>query len=143
MVEHILIPVDGSKPSEAALEFAVTNYPDTNITALTVVDPGDLYSAGGIEGAMINYEDLMEAHEGNAEKILEEARAFASDHGVEIETDLVVGRVSRSIVEYIEDSDVDHVIIGSHGRTGASRVLLGSVAETVTRRSPVPVTVVR
>ena len=50
---------------------------------------------------------------------------------------------SANIVEYVETHDVDHVVIGSHGRKGLSRVLLGSVAELVVRRSPVPVTVVR
>jgi len=44
---------------------------------------------------------------------------------------------------YAEDLDVDHIVMDSHGRSGASRVLLGSVAETVTRRSPVSVTIVR
>lgn len=143
MVAHVLVPVDGSKPADEALEFAVANYPEATITALNVIDPGDLYSAGGIEGTAINYEDLMDTHKEHAEKLLEEARETAAEHDVEIETDTTVGRISRSIVEYIEESDVDHVVMGSHGRTGASRVLLGSVAETVTRRSPVPVTVVR
>lgn len=53
------------------------------------------------------------------------------------------GRPARTIVEYVEDHDVDHVVVGSHGRSGLSRTLLGSVAERVVRRSSVPVTVVR
>ncbi|MFW6265865.1 MAG: universal stress protein, partial [Halanaeroarchaeum sp.] len=44
---------------------------------------------------------------------------------------------------YVEETDVDHVVIGSHGRSGVGRILLGSVAERVVRRSPTPVTVVR
>jgi nucleotide-binding universal stress UspA family protein len=46
-------------------------------------------------------------------------------------------------VDYAAEHDIDHIVVGSHGRTGASRILLGSVAETVARRSPVPVTIVR
>jgi len=46
-------------------------------------------------------------------------------------------------VEYAEESDVDHIVIGSHGRSGVSRILLGSVAESVVRRADMPVTVVR
>ena len=49
----------------------------------------------------------------------------------------------REIIGFAEDNDVSHIVIGSHGRTGASRVLLGSVAQTVVRRAPTPVTVVR
>ena len=58
-------------------------------------------------------------------------------------TETVVGRPARTIVDYAEQEDVDAVVIGSHGGEAVGRVLLGSVAETVVRRSPVPVTVVR
>jgi nucleotide-binding universal stress UspA family protein len=54
-----------------------------------------------------------------------------------------VGHPARTIVEYAADETVGHVVIGSHGRVGVSRLLLGSVAEKVVRRSSVPVTVVR
>ena len=58
-------------------------------------------------------------------------------------TEAVVGRPPRTIVDYAEQEDVDAVAVGSHGREGFSRILLDSVAETVVRRSSVPVTVVR
>ncbi|RKD98141.1 universal stress protein [Halopiger aswanensis] len=144
MPTHVLVPIDDSNQSTEALEFACTEYPDATITALHVLDPGDFYAATGVEGGtMANYDQLQEHHETRAESLLEEARDEASAHGVEIETDHVVGGVSRSIVDYADEHDVDHIVIGSHGRTGASRILLGSVAETVARRSPVPVTIVR
>jgi len=60
-----------------------------------------------------------------------------------VETATEVGQPSRTIVAYAQEHDLDHVVIGSYGRKGLSRVLLGSVAELVVRRSPVPVTVVR
>lgn len=144
MTEHVLVPVDESRQSTEALEFACREFPDATITALHVVDPGDFYAATGLEGgAMANYEQIREYHDQQAETVLDEARDRAADLGCEIETDRVVGAVSRTIVDYAADHDVDHIAIGSHGRTGASRILLGSVAETVTRRSPVPVTIVR
>ena len=144
MSSHVLVPIDDSDRSTEALEFACGEYPDAKITALHVLDPGDFYAATGVEGgAMANYDELQDHHETRAETLLEEAREEAADCGKEIEADHVVGGVSRSIVEYAEENDVDHIVIGSHGRTGASRILLGSVAETVARRSPVPVTIVR
>ncbi|WP_440763939.1 universal stress protein [Natronorubrum sp. DTA7] len=144
MVDHVLVPVDDSDRSTQALEFACKEYPDARITALHVLDPGDFYAATGIEGgAMANYEEIQNAHETRAEEILKHARELGAEHGVEIETDHIVGGISRSIVEYADDNDVDHIAIGSHGRTGASRILLGSVAEKVARRSSVPVTIVR
>ncbi len=143
MTRHVLVAVDDSAQSTEALEFACTEYPDATITALYVLDPGDFYAVGGVEGTAINYDEVQGHHEDRAEEILETAREQAADHGVEIETEHVIGGVSRSIVDYADEQDVDHIVIGSHGRTGASRILLGSVAETVARRSPVPVTIVR
>jgi nucleotide-binding universal stress UspA family protein len=75
--------------------------------------------------------------------VLDEAEARAEEHGVPVHRETIVGVPSRAIVEWAEENEVDGVVIGSHGREGVSRVLLGSVAETVVRRSPVPVTVVR
>ncbi|WP_254524978.1 universal stress protein [Natrinema caseinilyticum] len=144
MTRHVLVAVDDSAQSAEALEFACTEYPDATITGLHVLDPGDFYAVGGIEGTtMANYEEVQSHYEERAEEILQDARERAAEHDVEIDTDHVIGGISRSIVEYADDRDVDHIIIGSHGRMGASRILLGSVAETVARRSPVPVTIVR
>ena len=144
MSRHVLVPVDDSDGAKNALEFALEEYADAEITALNVVDPSDFYAATGIEGgAMANYDQIRQNHENRAKRILEAATERAAEHGVEIETDQVLGAVARAIVDYVEEAEIDHVVIGSHGRTGASRILLGSVAETVARRSPVPVTIVR
>ncbi|MWV39846.1 universal stress protein [Natrialba sp. INN-245] len=144
MTNHVLVPIDESDRSTDALEFACREYPDVEITAIHVLDPGDFYAATGIEGgAMANYDEIRKQHENRAEGILERAREQAAAYDHDLETEQVIGSVSRSIVDYVEGSDVDHVVIGSHGRTGASRILLGSVAENVARRSPVPVTIVR
>lgn len=144
MPEHVLVPYDDSERSTDALEFALDEHPDAKITAVHVIDPSDFYAATGMEGgAMANYDAIMEHQNERAENLLDEARERGAESGVDVETDHVVGSVSRSILEYVDDNDIDHVIIGSHGRTGARRILLGSVAETVTRRSPVPVTIVR
>jgi nucleotide-binding universal stress UspA family protein len=60
-----------------------------------------------------------------------------------VDTTAEVGGPANAIVECAEEESVDHIVTGSHGRSGVTRILLGSVAETVVRRSPVPVTVVR
>jgi nucleotide-binding universal stress UspA family protein len=78
--------------------------------------------------------------EASAESMLE---AAAGDLEAAVETATVLGRPARAIVEYAEEEVVDAIVIGSHGRDGVARLLPGSVAETVVRRSPVPVTVVR
>lgn len=142
MEAHFLVPVDDSDPARDALDYAVEHYPDASITALHVIDPAGFSTAISIEGAA-TYADVLETRENWAEEFLAEMTDRAADSGVRIETEYLVGDVGRSIVKYVDTHDVDHVIIGSHGRSGATRVLLGSTAESVTRRSQVPVTVIR
>ncbi|WP_254525634.1 universal stress protein [Natrinema caseinilyticum] len=141
MVRNVLVPIDQSEQATEALEYALSEYPDEQITALHVIHL-DRTAMTGNEGFLYR-DEFLERLNAAGEERLETARERAAEHGVEIDTELARGRPARTISEYVEDNDIDHVVIGSHGRSGPSRVLLGSVAETVTRRSPVPVTIVR
>ncbi|WP_226007069.1 universal stress protein [Natrinema salinisoli] len=141
MARHIIVPVDNSDESTKALEYAVKEYPDERITVLHVVQ-FDRTSLYGDEGFLYS-DEYREQIRKRGTDILERASETAADRGVEVDTALEMGNPARTITAYIAEHDVDHVVLGSHGRTGPARVLLGSVAETVTRRSPVPVTVVR
>jgi nucleotide-binding universal stress UspA family protein len=136
---EILVPTDGSEPAEAALDHAFERFSDDRITALYVMDPVEGATAWGPATG----EDWLGSAEKRAETVLGDVAERGADDGIDIRTDSVVGRPSRAIIEFAEDNDIGHIVIGSHGRDGISRVLLGSVAETVIRRSPVPVTVVR
>lgn len=134
MSESILVPIDDSESSTEALEFALENDPDARFVVIHVHEP--------VYGETLVGQDEAEA---DADALFEEARSIAEEYGVELETvtDRGKGTPSEAIVEYAENNPVEKIVMGSHGREGASRVLLGSVAENVTRRSPVPVTVVR
>ena len=138
MAKRLLVPVDGSDPADAALE----EYPDADITVLSVIDPTDV-GYGSIEAAPSTFEHLQKSAEERTQKVLDEAEARAADHDMTVTAETVIGMPSRAIVEWAENNDIDGIVIGSHGRQGVTRVLLGSVAESVVRRSPVPVTVVR
>jgi nucleotide-binding universal stress UspA family protein len=144
MGRNILVPIDESKQSTRALEFVLEEHPDSRITVVHVINPDDIFQSPGIESSrMASYEQIRQHHEQRAESLLETARKQADDEGVEIETDYLTGKVSKAIIDYADEHDIDHIVLGSHGRTGARRILLGSVAEKIARRSPVPVTIVR
>jgi nucleotide-binding universal stress UspA family protein len=141
---HVLVGFDGSPLSRAALEHAVSTHPDATLTVLNVVDPvGVVYESEtrGLPEAATWYDRELERSEG----LLEEAAALVGRRAPErdLTTATEVGPPARTILEYVDSHGVDHVVVGSHGRTGGSRLVFGSVAETVIRRSPVPVTVVR
>ncbi|KYH25732.1 universal stress protein [Halalkalicoccus paucihalophilus] len=142
MDERILVPVDESDQSRAALGYAIDAFPDSSIAVVHAIDPRDFRTYGGVEG-WIDMEQLAEQQRAHAERLVEDAREQAAERDITVETNVVTGKPARVIVDYAEDNDIDHVIMGSHGRSGVSRVLLGSVAERVVRRSPVPVTIVR
>lgn len=142
MAEHVLVPHDGSPQAADALRHALAEYPRAEITVYHVIDPTDTgYSAGAMLPDFS--EQWYEQAKAAAEELFEDAREQATDHEGELRTVRELGRPSRKIVDYAQEQDVDHIVMGSHGRSGVSRILLGSVAETVARRSPVPVTVVR
>lgn len=144
MTSTILVPVDQSEPSTAAVDFAFSEFYDPRITALHVIDSGNLAAvASADEYTTVASEEFREQQETNAEQILMDVEEKANKQNVELETETVVGPPARSIVQYADEHDIDHIVLGSHGRTGTSRVLLGSVAETVARRAPVPVTIAR
>jgi nucleotide-binding universal stress UspA family protein len=142
MVKRLLVPIDGSDPADAALEFALEEYPDADITVLSVIDPTDV-GYGSIEAAPSTFEHLQKSAEERTQKVLDEAESRAAEHDMTVTAETVIGMPSRAIVEWAENNDIDGIVVGSHGRQGVTRVLLGSVAESVVRRSPVPVTVVR
>lgn len=143
MKKHVLVPLDGSDESEKAFEFALEEFADARLTLLHVVDPRSSEHVQVTEGSIPFDDETREKMVADAATVLDEYARRAEESGVEATKEYKVGKPSKEIVEYAEKEAVDHVVVGSHGRSGVSRVLLGSVAENVTRRSPVPVTVVR
>ena len=134
----LLVPYDGSEPAQQAVEYAVETWGDQRIVLLRVIEFADGTLEAGVD---LIKERLKESREEGAAELTDELLATLAD--VEYDVETVVGKPAREIVSYAEANDIEGIVIGSHGRTGASRVLLGSVAQTVVRRAPVPVTVVR
>lgn len=141
MGHHILLAYDGTPQSEAAAEWVAHSFPEAKVTILTVLDPMEGFLDTFGYGSQ-QYEIWRDEAEQEAEELLESAVAHFDDDA-DVETATTSGEVARSIVEYAAEHSVDQIVVGSHGRTGVSRVLLGSVAEEVVRRAPTPVSVVR
>jgi nucleotide-binding universal stress UspA family protein len=143
MVERVLVPVDGSEQGSQATEFVAAEFPEATMVLLHVIDPARETSYPSATLPSFS-EEWYEREKGRAEDLFEEIeQAVGEETTTERATE--VGKPTDVIVDFAgdEDNDIDHVAMGSHGRQGVSRLLLGSVAETVIRRSAVPVTVVR
>jgi nucleotide-binding universal stress UspA family protein len=141
MPTNVLVAFDGSPLSERALTYAIETFPDAPITSIYVINPIDSVidvEAGGLPVAEDWYENAKEG----ATRIHTTATDIAAERSIELNTVTEVGKPARAILEYADDHDVDQIVMGSHGRSGIDRALLGSVAETVTRRARIPVTII-
>ena len=141
MTDRILIGVDESEQALDALSFAADEWPESDLVLVSVIDPAQGGYAPGA-GVPSNAEQWYERRKTETEELLA-AAADSIDTAGSVETTTTVGTPAAAIVEYAADHDVDHIVVGSHGRGGISRIVLGSVAESVVRNAPVPVTVVR
>ena len=134
-LERILVPTDGSDGARAAGDHAIELAAATG-SALHVVHVVD----GGATGFERSIPGVLEALEESGRQALDEVVASADNAELEtIEATVLSGTVARAIVDYARERDVDCIVMGTHGRTGVGRLLLGSVAERVVRLADVPV----
>ncbi len=139
MYSEILVPTDGSPASDAAIEHAIdiADRYDARVHSLYVVD-GAAYST--LEaGADV----VVEALESEGEEATGRVSTAAENAGVDCTTTVVTGTAYRSIRDYVDERGIDLIVMGTHGRKGLDRYLLGSVTERVVRTSDVPVLTVR
>lgn len=147
MYDTILIPTDGSDVAETAITHAVelaATY-DAALHALYVVDTTAVdIGLGAEQGDRIRAGrfDEMPELEARAREATGSVAARGRDRGLEVTEAVVGGQPHREIADYADDHGVDMIVLGSAGRGGVSRALLGSVAERTLRTSTVPVLVV-
>ncbi|WP_277555407.1 universal stress protein [Halobaculum limi] len=139
MYERILVPTDGSPAAAAAVDHAVAlaDQFDATIHALYVVD-ATAYSA--VEAGT---DIVAAALEREGEGAVAAIREAADDRELPVVESVVSGRAFSSIIEYADENDVDLIVMGTHGRRGLDRYLLGSVTERVVRSANQPVLTVR
>mgnify|MGYP000241764857 CR=1 FL=1 len=142
MAKRILVPVDSSEQAHEACEFVVREFPDATMVLLHVINPSEAgYSA---QASIPSFsEEWFEREKATAEELFDDLVTATEAYDIEVERVVEVGRPTKAIVDYAADHDIDQIVMGSHGRSGVSRILLGSVAETVVRQASVPVTVTR
>jgi nucleotide-binding universal stress UspA family protein len=139
MYGEILLPTDGSEATERAVEHAVdlAKTYGARLHAVYVVD------ATAYASLETGAELVLDALEDEGKAAVERVAAAAESAGVDCETHVLSGSTHRTLMEYVEDEGVDLVVMGTHGRRGVRRYLLGSVTERVVRSCPVPVMTVR
>ena len=131
--KKILFPTDFSHTGDAALEMATSLARDTGATLMIahVEEAPNVYAGGEF------YYGIPNPPTEELRRMLEEVKP--TDPGVKYEHRLLTGDPASTIVRLADEEDVDLIVMGTHGRTGIIRVLMGSVAEVIVRRAKCPV----
>lgn len=148
MFKRILIPVDGSDTSNKALVAGLEMARETGAQVRLVHTVNEMAYMGGIDPYGTYSADLAGMMREGGAKVLTDAiaMAIAQSAGVEASQALLDEpgkRLGESVAEAAKLWNADLVVVGSHGRRGVGRVLLGSGAEQILRLAPVPVLVIR
>ena len=146
LYKHILVDIDGSPTSDKALDEGIrlARSDGASLLLLHVVD--ELDYVRGFELAMIYVNEIVPLMRETGEKLLVRARQKALEQGVTADSVLLAGgagRVSEHVNEQVRLAGAKLIVIGSHGRRGMDRVLLGSDAEQIVRHARLPVLIVR
>lgn len=137
MYDKILLPTDGSKMMAEVLESAINlaNKYNSELHTLYVVDTR--------YADLVTGESGLEVFKEEAEKAVTEIEDKAKKNGIEVVKEISEGVPSSEIIDYADENKIDLIIMGTHGKTGISDYLLGSVAEKVLRHSKVPILLTR
>ncbi len=147
MYQHILVPLDGSELAECVLphvEALAEKHDACRVTLVRVVPPLHLY--GGVESSLSPEErQRLEKDSINvAREYLDGVTKRLKGDRVKVEIEVLYGgQVVDELVEYMEKSEVDLIVIATHGRSGISRWVWGNVADRILRSACVPVLMVR
>ncbi len=138
--QNIVIATDGSENSLKAISYGIklAKLSGATIYALHVVDTSSLsqsWTAGR--------ETMHEVLKKDGQKATLKVKEYAEATGVEVKEVLLEGHPSKEIIDFAEKNNIDMIVMGTLGKTGFDRFLMGSVAEKVVRNSKVPVLVVR
>lgn len=144
-LSRILVPTDFSPSSDAALEYAkmLAERLSVSMHVLHVIEEPDVAGGWGSEVYISELPRIREAAQREAEKRLNGIFTANERGRLKVSTEVADGRAARTIVEVARQQEIDLIVMGTHGRSGVARLLLGSVTEKVLRTASCPVLAVR
>jgi nucleotide-binding universal stress UspA family protein len=146
MFKKILVPIDGSPASNLGLNEAIKLAKDqgAKLRLFHLVD--EYVAVSSMDGVTLDTGDLLDALRQTGKKIVAKGEAQARRHGLTPESVMLEsfgGRAADFIVQQAKKWGADLIVLGTHGRRGVKRLVMGSDAEQVIRTTPVPVLLVR
>jgi nucleotide-binding universal stress UspA family protein len=140
LFKKIVIATDGSKRTQNAVEtgLEIARVHQSKVQAVYVVDTVTFTSVP----MDVTWENMYQLLKEEGEEAVGRVKA-AAPAGVEVETHVLEGNPALEITKFAKDNDCDLIVVGTLGKSGIDRILLGSVAEKVVRIAPCPVLVIR
>ena len=144
MYEKIMVPLDGSELAECVLphvEGFIKGCHVSNVVFVRVVEP--ITEPNGISIGTEKWRESESTRKSAAKDYLNQIVDRLKDEGTELHSEVLVGRVADSLADYTEKNDIDLILIATHGRSGVTRWVRGSIADKTLRSSNAPVLMVR
>lgn len=141
----ILLAIDDSKFSQAAVQSVVGRgwLPGTEVKVLHVIEPPSLLLGREMTGYDPEFEELWKARREEAKSLVEKAEEKLRKSGLSVTPALVEGDPKSRIIDIAKEWPADLIVLGSHGRNGLNRFLMGSVSENVARHAHCSVEIIR
>jgi nucleotide-binding universal stress UspA family protein len=153
MLKKIMVPLDGSELAECVLphvEGFIESCRVGTIVFVRAIEPDPMsfresYAIPEVDLEKIEAytKKIEEERKSSAGKYLNDVVDRLRQEGIEYHTEVIVGEVADSLMDYSESNDVDLILIATHGRSGISRWVRGSIADRILRASQIPVLMVR
>jgi nucleotide-binding universal stress UspA family protein len=146
MFQKILVCLDGSKLAEQILPYAAEQASrfGSSLVLFQVVSLASVPTPTGIESVPVAVPDnLLQEAEAAAKDYLDGAALPLRDRGLKVQCATMVGHPAESIVSYAEENKFDLVALATHGRSGLKRLVFGSVADYVIRKSGRPILLIK
>ena len=141
-----MVPLDGSELAECVLphvEGLIKGCHVGHVVFVRVVQPHMPSHYGEVPISPESYEKTESARKSEAKDYLDQIKNRLKYEGTELHSEVLVGRVADSLADYTEKNDIDLILIATHGRSGVTRWVRGSIADKILRSSNVPVLIVR
>jgi len=146
MYKKIMVPLDGSDLAECVLPHAeaiAMGCEVKNVIFVRAVEPLHLPSSSEWVPTPEERERIESSHRSEAQDYLAELVGRLKYGGVDLQSEVIMGKAAESLADYAEKNGVDLIVIATHGRSGVSRWMWGSVADRILRSACVPVLMVR
>ncbi|MFA6665536.1 MAG: universal stress protein [Armatimonadota bacterium] len=145
MYNKILVPLDESEIAETALQHAaaIAEAFKSELVLLSVIEPVTILPEPGVVGPVLTVSVDVETEMKHAKSYLSKHASKLREQGIKVRTEVVEGMPAGQICQYVQEKNIELIVMTTHGRSGLSRLVYGSVAENILRNAKIPVLLIR